>query len=338
MVRRSTGGTRNPDRSNNASGTSCDPEGQGDHGDAGGLDRGELRRGVREHARRGGGRWPRRGWRARPRRPRSSRRSWSGRRSAPSPTAYDAARGRSPRCAPRSHRRRRPAAGSRPIPPGRAGEDRGDRGRHAGGLLEQAAAAGHGEQLRHGRGRRDAAGVAGVHASEQRLDEAVDELVAEPRRDQVADRDVVVDGGDGLGARAGQALGAEHAAGGELRRGRRGRPSASAASCAGTPRDHTADVAGVGWTTSAPSSAASASPSGRRASIASAPTSTVSPATSPRRSLPPTWGEPSSSRTSRPVAAMPRAATRPAIPPPTTTASRLTPPPCQRGWRRSGTP
>ena len=36
------------------------------------------------------------------------------------------------------------------------------------------------------------AGVAGVHPAEQGLDEPVDDLVAEPGGDEVADRDVVV--------------------------------------------------------------------------------------------------------------------------------------------------
>ena len=39
------------------------------------------------------------------------------------------------------------------------------------------------DDLRHGRGRRERSGVAGVHAAEQRLDQPVDDLVAEPRAD-----------------------------------------------------------------------------------------------------------------------------------------------------------
>ena len=91
------------------------------------------------------------------------------------------------------------------------------------------------------------------------------------------------------------------------------------------PRDHTWEAAAVGCTTSIPRSAASATPSGRRASIASAPTSTVTPATSARRSLPPTSGEPSSTSTSRPARTRSRAAVRPPIPAPTTTTSQTVP-------------
>ena len=80
-----------------------------------------------------------------------------------------------------------PTANAQPVgdqggqathPAGQRGEDGSDRPGDTGGLLEQAAAPGHGEQLRHGGGGRDAASVPGVHAAEQRLDEAVDEPVS----------------------------------------------------------------------------------------------------------------------------------------------------------------
>ncbi len=74
---------------------------------------------------------------------------------------------------------------------GQSREDRGVGARHGRGLVEQAPPPRHGQQLRNGRGRGDLPGAAGVDATEQRLDQAVDHLVAEARRDEVADRDVV---------------------------------------------------------------------------------------------------------------------------------------------------
>lgn len=70
-----------------------------------------------------------------------------------------------------------------------------------------------------------------------------------------------------------------------------------------------------------PANSASSLPSGRRASIASAPASIVTPATSVAWSLPPTRGAPSRTVTLRcsPRCRRCHAAARPAIPPPTTT-------------------
>ena len=84
------------------------------------------------------------------------------------------------------------------------------------------------------------------------------------------------------------------------------------------PRVQTRDVAPVGWVTGSPVAAASSTPSGRRLIIASAPTSTAIPATSPRRSLPPSRSDPSRTSTSWPASARSRAAVNPLIPPPTT--------------------
>ena len=68
------------------------------------------------------------------------------------------------------------------------------------------------DQLRHGGPGREPPGMAGVHAAEQRLHEPVDHLVAEPARDQVADREVIVDREPGLlGLDPGQPLLGEHA-------------------------------------------------------------------------------------------------------------------------------
>ena len=149
-------------------------------------------------------------------RPRRSRRGWSGptvsaqpdavRRSAR--TVADVRTSKPPSCTQQ--------AGQSAHPAGQRREDRRGRRRHGSGLLEQAAAPRHREQLRHRGSGRDAAGVAGVHPAEQRLDEPVDELVAQAGGDQVAHGHVVGDGGVGLVARAGQSLGAEHPADGQL--------------------------------------------------------------------------------------------------------------------------
>ena len=89
------------------------------------------------------------------------------------------------------------------------------------------------------------------------------------------------------------------------------------------PRDHTeaAVVAGVTRSSPAPTRVARSMPSGRTASMASAPTSTRWPATRSRRSLPPSRSLPSSTVTSAEgtVRSASRAAVRPAMPPPTTT-------------------
>ena len=75
-----------------------------------------------------------------------------------------------------------------------AGEDGFVGRREGGGVVEQGAAAlGEGDQLRGGGAGREQASLAGVHAAEEGLDEAVDDLVAEPAGDQVADRDVAVE-------------------------------------------------------------------------------------------------------------------------------------------------
>lgn len=88
------------------------------------------------------------------------------------------------------------------------------------------------------------------------------------------------------------------------------------------PRLRMAEAVVPGCTRSSrrPSSATRSRPSGRRASIDSAPSSTGRPAISLTRSLPPIRGEPSRTVTRTPARARRRAAASPAIPPPTTTA------------------
>ncbi len=85
-------------------------------------------------------------------------------------------------------------------------------------------------------------------------------------------------------------------------------------------RDQIAALVVCGCTASSWSCAIKARASGRRASTASAPRSVSMPSTDPRSSLPPVRGDPSRTVTRvRPSPASSRAATRPAIPAPTTT-------------------
>ena len=113
-----------------------------------------------------------------------------------------------------------------------------------------------------------------------------------------------------------------------------GTPITERGSGRSAPRVQMRDEMVAGCTRSRPSERARSTASGRRLSIASAPTSTVTPATSARRSLPPTTGEPSSTSTSSPAAASSRAAASPAMPAPTTTVRRwVTRPACQTGLR-----
>ena len=157
-------------------------------------------------------------------------------------------------------------------------------------------------QLGHRCVRGDLVRPTGVHPAEQRLDQPVADLAAEPTRDQPTDRDVL-----------GQVEAPEGAAPDEPAR-RRSRPrmplSRSDVEVGGDAhqrRWQRSDRAlgpdarrrvTCGWTMWSPSPTARARsiPSGRRLSIDSAPRSTGMPATSPSRSLPPTWVDPSSTR------------------------------------------
>ena len=153
----------------------------------------------------------------------------------------------------------------------------------------------------HRRPRREQPGVAGVHPAEQRLDQPVDHLVAEPAGDQVADRDVVADRAPGLLVLdPGQALLGQHARTRAARRGRAARPSASAAAAAARRGSRSATTAPRGARPPArargpgrrPRAAGSASPRRRRRR--------ATPPTSARRSLPPASGAASSTVTSSP--------------------------------------
>ena len=161
---------------------------------------------------------------------------------------------------------RRPASASRPAGPCRRGGRRRPGRRRSSGWRRACSSSeprsGEPDQLRAPRrARRDLAGVAGVHAAEQGLDEPVDDLVAEPggrpgRRPRRRPSSLAA----GAGARDGPARARpsdEHAGGGQLRRGRAGRPSASAAAGAARRGSRSGRTPRSGARRSRPSSRAS---------------------------------------------------------------------------------
>ena len=171
--------------------TAVAAEGEGDHGHRGVLDLGQLGGGRRRDPGEQPGASARPGWPARRRPPRSARARRSGRPPARTRSRCAPARGRWRRA--RTSTRPASASASRASPPGSPAKTGTSTGRQ---LARRAAARGAARrhQLRHGRPRREPPGVAGVHPAEQRLDQPVHDLVAEPAGDQVADRDVLVDG------------------------------------------------------------------------------------------------------------------------------------------------
>ena len=273
------------------------PERQRDDGHRGVLDPGQLQGGVRRPRRTSSraGR-PRPGWRA-PRRRRAAPR-----RRASSPTTRfqppSAARARSRTVAPvrtSSPAAATTAAGSCPMPADQPREDRdvgrpaavacGGRPHHRAVPVEQR------HDLRHRGAGGDLAGVAGVHPAEQRLHEPVDDLAAEPLLDQPADADVLAvergspgapapaRPGPGPAARQHAAVGQRPGVGGDAHQRARHRPQ--------PPRVHRFAVVVAGCTSRRPGPTlrASATASGRRLSIDSAPTSTATPPTSATREL-----------------------------------------------------
>ena len=148
------------------------------------------------------------------------------------------------------------------------------------------------DQLGGGRAGGQQPRVPGVHAAEQRLDQAVDDLVAEPRCHQVAHGEVVARArwaAAWLGPNLRQTLVAEHTRRGEAvdverdpHQRARQRPELAAGP---EPRRRGRRVDDL-----EPELPRQLHALGRRLSIASAPTSTVTPATSASRSLPPTCG------------------------------------------------
>ncbi len=195
----------------------------------------------------------------------------------------------------------------------------------AGGLDERAPGDGRRVELRHRGAQRDLVRVARVHPAEQRFDQPVHHLVAEPGGDVARRRPRPRR--PRYGAARGRAAGGP----GPRRRARRRRPAG--ARSPGTPitwplgigrsrpRVHSAAPCTAGGSRSSPSptSRASASASGRRASSDSAPRSTGTPAISSACSLPPSRPDASSSVTATPARARSWAAASPAMPPPMTT-------------------
>ena len=142
-------------------------------------------------------------------------------------------------------------------------------------------------------------GLAGVHPTEQRFHEPVHHLVTEPARDESpTERSSSTD------ARPFGSTRASPSRRGHLTRagsGSTGTPITERGSGRSAPRVQIRDECTPGARPRA-QLRASATPSGRRLSIASAPTSTTTPPTSMRRSLPPGSGAASSTVTSCPPA------------------------------------
>ncbi len=219
----------------------------------------------------------------------------------------------------RGHQRAR-RLGQRRVPPGLTGQ-RGQRG------LE-------GQFL----------GAAGVHAAEQRVDEAVHDLLAEPGAHVRGHRYVAVPAGRG---QVEVTPGAGHPV-------RRDKPGLGQLIEIGrhahdlVPRQRVqfpllqipaAVVPGRTRCPVRPTAPISPVPSGRRVSSASAPSSTATPATSETVSFPPSRGDPSKTVTWHGVRRRKNAAASPAMPPPAMTTAgagpgRLTRTPWQNPARR----
>ena len=280
-------------RARSSVGQAAAAEGQRDEGHRRVLDPRQLRRRAGAHVgeQPGGGRG--RGRRGRPRRRRSTSASRVGPTTSVQPPPAAGASSRTVGAG--AHRRAPDGVGDGAGQPADAadepGEDRARRraGAAAAGGRRRAAATGprveQRHELGHGGAGGDLAGVAGVDAAEQRLDQPVDDLAAEPRRDQRADATSSAVERGRPAARASSAARASPARESTpLRRARAGR--------AGTPisgaRQRAQRAAGpqrrARWSPGArrrspsPTRAASATASGRRASIDSAPTSTATPA------------------------------------------------------------
>ena len=185
------------------------------------------------------------------------------------------------RCGPRTPRSRR-GRGQPADAADQAGEDRRRRG-DGGGIAAAAArqravlaqqattwGAGGGGQL---------VGVAGVHPAEQRLDEPVDDLVAEPRPSSSA-TDTSSGAERAAPSRAVRARARRRRArrSRRARRGRAGRPSGCAAAAGARRGSRAGSTRRPGGSTSRPSSRGQADRLGTACSIDSAPTSTRHPA------------------------------------------------------------
>ena len=175
MPRPSIGGTRKPERSDSPA-TASRREGEGHHGDARRLDHGEVGGGVGATAssslavgaagvaRTTGARCRVSGAAADP--------TVSARHAVPAQLRARGGRVRTSRPAARP-----PAAG--PCRPGQAKTGASD-GTMAAAWLRAVSRPGHGEELGHGGGCGQLPRATGVHAAQQRLDEPVHDLVAQP--------------------------------------------------------------------------------------------------------------------------------------------------------------
>ena len=181
-------------------------------------------------------------------------------------------------------------------------------------------------QLRHGRAGGQQPRVAGVHAAEQGLDEPVDDLVAEPGGDQVADRRRPRRRrAAGRGSRGAAARRRRRTAPPRPRPARTsaGTPITERGSGRSAPRVQTEDEVVAGWTTGSPSSRARSTPSGRRVEHRLRAEVDLDAPDRPGQQLAADRGaRPRAPATSRPAAARSRAAVSPAMPPPTTTVRR----------------
>ncbi len=326
-VRPSTGGTRKPEPA--TAGKFARREGQGDDRHRGVLQSRQFQRrqrgGVAEQASRGPGRggeddgvglhhlWLLR--RADHQVPPAPRRRARSRTVAP-------VRTRAPLAATT-------AAGSRPTPPRMPAKTGAESSGLASRLPPPASGSGpleQRDQLGYGGPSGDLAGVPGVDASEEWLDEPVDDLLAEAFLHEVADADVpsprsVAGRTESRAARARPF--ADSTPSTEWRSS--GTPMSVRGIGTSPPRFHRLAEVVAGWTMSSarPTSRARPTASGRRLSIASAPTSTTTPPTSSTRRLPPIRGEASSTVT-RAVGSSGSTGTpppAPSTPPPTTTTS-----------------
>ncbi len=192
---------------------------------------------------------------------------------------------------------------------------------------------------RRGRGQRAEGRVEGqflrparVDPAEQRIDQPVDHLGAEPGPDVGGDGRVAVPRRGRpvqVLAGPGQPLSRQHPGASQVPPGARSAGTPMNWRCGSgrmAPRVQMAEdvVPGVTSWSPRPTSLIRPVPSGRRMSSASAPASTATPATSETASLPPSRGDPSSTVTRTGASRRKNAAASPAIPPPTmTTCGRV---------------
>ena len=147
-------------------------------------------------------------------------------------------------------------------------------------------------KLRRGRSDAERVRVAGVDAADERSDQPVEHLVAQPRAHDRSDRHILAVGQRGTGvaagpceARGGEDSGAPHVV--QIGRDAQQASRSGAAAARVRPRRSADRSAGETRRSVRPSSAASRIPAGCRARNASAPASTARPANGVVRILPP---------------------------------------------------